>query len=351
MRAVDEPASAIGAVHEQASAIRAVGERASAIRAVAERASAIGDLRANLHAREPSSTACGELEAAAPERRGPVGSRVTSARGDRGARRPARLVSIALILAALACASSAARAFDHGHAAWSAILARRVVGDAFDYAGLAADRAAFDAYLSSLAAVGADEFSRWSERERHAFWINAYNAFTIQKVVDHYPLESIRELDRAFGLSSVFASAFIPLAKLDPQRAREKLSLDDIEHGILRPRFADARDHAAINCASLSCPPLRADAFTAAELERQLDEQMRAFVSDSRRNRLDRERDRLYLSAVFDWFREDFERDAGSVRAYLKLWLPTDAHDFVDRARIEYLDYDWSLNDARRARP
>ncbi|HXV37589.1 MAG TPA: DUF547 domain-containing protein [Myxococcota bacterium] len=290
-----------------------------------------------------------------------------SARGERSARRSWRLIAIALTLAALACAGRAARAnaqptaaqpaaeparpaFDHGHAAWSAILAQHVVGDSFDYAGLAADRAAFDTYRASLAAVGADEFARWSERERHAFWINAYNAFTIQKVIDHYPLESIRDLDRAFGLSSVFANAFIPLAKLDPQRARS-LSLDDIEHGILRPRFADARDHAAINCASVSCPPLRAEAFAAAELERQLDEQMRAFVRDPRRNRLDRERDRLYLSAVFDWFREDFERDAGSVRAYLKRWLPTDAHDFVDRARIEYLDYDWSLNDARRARP
>jgi len=237
------------------------------------------------------------------------------------------------------------RTFDHSHAAWTAVLAEHVDADTFDYAALAKDRAGFEAYLSSLEAVTAEELAGWRKEQRFAFWINAYNAYTIRKVVDNYPLKSIRKLDGTFGLSSVFDSEFIPLRALHPEGKGEKLSLNDIEHEILRKHFEDARIHAAINCASTSCPPLRAEAFVAERLEKQLDEQMRAFVNDPARNRLDKKRNRLRVSEIFKWFKEDFERDGESVKGYLARWLPEEEHAFVEKAALEYLDYDWSLNE------
>ncbi len=235
--------------------------------------------------------------------------------------------------------------FDHTHAAWTAVLAAHVKGDAFDYAALKEDRAAFDGYLASLHAVTPAELAGWTDAQRYAFWINVYNASTIALVVDRYPLESIRSLDRAFGLSSVFDREVIPMRAHHPEGDDDDLSLNDVEHEILRVRWQDARVHAAVNCASVGCPPLLAEAFQAKKLDDQLDAQMRAFVRDPDRNRLDRDAGRLRLSEIFKWFQEDFERDAGSVKAYLKRWLPEDTHAFVDDARVTYLDYSWKLND------
>lgn len=245
----------------------------------------------------------------------------------------------------VALPSSAPRAFDHSHRLWDGILRRHVHGDAFDYAALAKDRGDLDAYLRTLHAVTPEQLASWSREQRFAFWINTYNAHTVQKVVDHYPIRSIKKLSGAFGLNSVFDDRFIDMPALHPAGKKKKLSLNDIEHEILRKRFKDARVHAAINCASRSCPPLRNEAFVADRLDRQLDEQMRAFLADSSRNRYDHAKGILWLSKVFDWFEEDFVRDRGSVRDYVLAYCPEDERDFVRNAKIRYLDYDWSLND------
>ena len=237
--------------------------------------------------------------------------------------------------------------FDHSHGLWNTILREHVEGDRFDYAGLEADRAKLDAYLAELAAVTPATLLSWSEAQRFAFWINAYNAFTVERVVDAYPLQSIRDLDKLLGLASVFEQRFIPLNALHPEGKDEKLSLEDIEHRILRVRFRDARLHAAINCASESCPPLANEAFVAERLNEQLETRMRAFLADSKRNRFDHEKNRLLLSPIFKWFDGDFERDAGSVRAYVARFAPAGEAELVERAKIDYLDYSWDLNDAR----
>jgi hypothetical protein len=236
--------------------------------------------------------------------------------------------------------------FDHSHAPWTAILKQHVRDGGFDYAALKRDRGAFDAYLATLAAVTPQELAAWSEKQRHAFWIDVYNAFCIRKVVDEYPLKSIRKLDGAFGLNSVFDKGFIPMAAHHPKGADEPLSLNDVEHEILRKRFKDAHVHAAINCASVSCPPLRAEAFVAERLDEQLEEQMRAFVNDPTRNRIDPAKKELAVSEIFKWFAEDFERAAKSVKEYLVRYTPAEKHDFIRSAKLRYLDYDWDLNDA-----
>jgi hypothetical protein len=242
-------------------------------------------------------------------------------------------------------AQQTAGAFDHGHAAWTKILAACVRDGGFDYALLKQDRKAFDAYLKSLQDVTPAELAGWTKEQRFAFWINAYNAHCIQKVVDNYPLKSIRKLDGAFGINSVFEKSFIPMNAHHPDGKNTELALNDIEHKILRVQFKDARLHAAINCASASCPPLRNEAFVAERLEAQLQEQMTSFVNDATRNTIDSAKKELAVSEIFKWFKEDFERDAKSVQEYLARFAPADKAEFIRAAKLRHRDYDWDLND------
>ena len=245
----------------------------------------------------------------------------------------------------LAAAQQEQRAFDHEHGAWSAILKACVRDGGFDYALLKQDRKAFDAYLASLQAVTPPELAGWTKEQRFAFWINTYNAHCIQRVIDSYPLKSIRKLDGAFGITTVFEKAFIPMNAHHPDGKNEPLALNDLEHKILRAQFKDARLHAAINCASTSCPPLRSEAFVAARLDAQLEQQMKAFVNDATRNTIDPARKELAVSEIFKWFVEDFERDAKSVQEYLARFAPADKAEFIRGAKLRHRDYDWALND------
>lgn len=238
-----------------------------------------------------------------------------------------------------------AQVFDQSHALWSEVLAGCVREGGFDYAKLKQDRAKLDAYLGQLKGVTPEQLAGWEEKQRFAFWINAYNAFCIQRVVDAYPLKSIRKLDGAFGINTVFDKGFIPMQPHHPEQKAELLSLNDIEHRILRRRFKDARLHAAVNCASVSCPPLLGEAFTATKLDQQLTERMRSFVNDSTRNRIDPARKELAVSEIFKWFAEDFEHDAKSVQEYLVRYAPAEHAEFIRATRLRYLDYDWGLND------
>ena len=239
--------------------------------------------------------------------------------------------------------------FDHGHGALAALLARHVRGDRVDYAALAQDRGTLQTYLDGLAAVAPEEFSAWSQDQRFAFWIDAYNAFTLALVVDHYPIDSIKDIGGLFD--SVWDRRVVPLGHLFPEAGRAQLSLNDVEHRILRPVFEDARVHAAINCASESCPPLRPEPYVAERLERQLDEQARQWMADPTRNRYELSADTLRLSKVFDWFEEDFRRDAGSVQAWVARYAPQEVAERIrgeERLRVRYLDYSWRLNDVKR---
>ena len=236
------------------------------------------------------------------------------------------------------------------HAAWSELLARHVHGDRVNYAGFATERAALDAYIASLCAVSPAELARAPRRERFAFWINVYNAHVVALVLEAYPIASIRDLDRDTG--SIWKRRFIALGAHDPEGKGQKLSLDVVEHEILRPRFEDARVHAAINCAAESCPALRAEAFEPARLEEQLDEQARAWLADASRNRFDAEKRRLQVSALFDWFAQDFARDAGSVPAWIARFAPSSEAAWIEaelaqgkELELETLAYSWKLND------
>jgi len=229
--------------------------------------------------------------------------------------------------------------FDHEHRSWTAILAMYVRDGSVDYRGLADHgQPAITAYLSALSAASPAE-SGWTREERLAFWMNAYNAFTIRLVLDHYPLRSIRSI--GFLPLAAFRMKFIPLGA-----GRTPISLNVIENEILRKQFQDARIHFAIVCASKSCPALHSEAYRSSALDQQLDAAARAFLDDSSKNRWDPASRTLYLSSIFKWFRGDFERDVRTLPAFVGRYLrQPDATDLEKgKVRVVFLNYDWSLN-------
>lgn len=267
---------------------------------------------------------------------------------------PIRRFTVLVTGLVLALAGMAAHAFDHTHAAWTALLKRHVVladgakASRVDYAGLARDRPALKAYLETVSAVPPAEYAAWPRGERLAFLINAYNAYTIEKVLTRYPdLKSIRDFGRVFG--NPFKDKFFTLLG-------KAMSLDGIEHDTIRVpgAFDDPRIHFAVNCASVGCPMLREEAFVADRLDRQLEEQTTRFLSDRSRNRW---RDgALEVSRIFDWYGDDFRGKAGGEIAPFFARYATLLADAPDdqralregRAKVRFLEYDWTLNDARR---
>lgn len=242
----------------------------------------------------------------------------------------------------------APRSFDHAHALWTEVLTKYVAGDRVDYAALKKDRAVLDRYLSQLHAVKPDQLASWTRQQQLAFWINAYNAHCVSLVVSEYPVDSIKDIGGLF--SPVWKKAFIDMPALHPSGKPGRLSLDDIEHKILRPTFKDARVHAGVNCASASCPALRPEAFVAERLDQQLDEQVRKWLADPTRNKFDKAKARAEVSALFDWFEEDFVRDAGSVVAWIAKYAPEAESSWLKSSKVtvKYLDYSWKLNDVKR---
>ncbi len=238
-------------------------------------------------------------------------------------------------------ARAACTSIDQTHAQWSAILGRWVTDGRVHYAGLQREgQPALAAYLAALSGACGPDYERWTRAERIAFWINAYNAFTVRLVLDHYPIASIRKIGWLPG--AAFRERFIPMEGLKGGT----ISLDDIENGTLRSTFREPRIHFALVCASASCPPLRSEAYRDADLDRQLDAQARAFLHDPTKNRIDPATKTLYLSSIFKWFRGDFEAAAGSLPAYVAQYLDFGTTHVADYD-VEFLDYDWSLNDRR----
>jgi len=222
------------------------------------------------------------------------------------------------------------------HERWDALLKKYVGADGLvNYRDFLRDSAELNAYLHSLESAHPNDKS-WTRAEQMAYWINAYNAYTVQLVLRHYPVRSIKDIRRGIAfVNSVWDLKFIRIQGYT-------YDLNNIEHNILRAVFRDARIHAAINCASYSCPPLRNEAYTSERLNTQLDEAMRRFINDPLRNRVHAQG--AQLSRIFRWFSGDFERDAGSLRAYINRYAHT---PLSPKAPIEYLPYDWSLNEAR----
>ena len=273
---------------------------------------------------------------------------------------------IGVIASILLAAAGAAHAqLDHGHKSWDALLKKHVVvvqgGNISQarYAGFKQDEAALKGYTDSLSKVTDAEFKAFSRPQQMAFLINAYNAWTVQLILTKYPdLKSIKDLGGAF--SSPWKQKFFKLLGQDSY-------LDAIEHEMLRKKgvYDEPRVHFAVNCASIGCPALREEAFTADKLDAQLEEQAVRFLSDRSRNRYNAQREALEVSKIFDWFKEDWQsgykgigKDQAPVTSreqyfgkYAKLLAdkPEEQKAIAEgKAGIRFLDYDWNLNDVKR---
>ena len=208
---------------------------------------------------------------------------------------------------------------------WDGVLAKYAKPRGFDYPGLLADREARRDHRDFVA-----QLATMPEEAPLADWLNAYNALVVDAVLQRFPLTSVREVPRFFR-------------SVKYQVAGKKRSLDDLEHGIIRPRFEDPRIHVALNCGAQSCPPLHPKAFVSRTLDATLDELSRAVVGDPSFVRV--EEDSLSVSKIFHWYSEDFEKEAGSVLDWLKRYDAAGRLDrFTSATRLRRLPYDWKLN-------
>ena len=215
-----------------------------------------------------------------------------------------------------------------------------------DYNGLQANREQLDRFNQSLGNISPETYAAWNEAEQIAFLTNAYNAFTLQSIIDQNPIkDSIRDI------SGVWNRRKFALAG-------KEVTLDNIEHDILRKDFNEPRIHVALVCAAMSCPPLRNEPYLPEQLDAQLDDQTAEFATSPHGFNLDRQNKRVYLSSIFKWYGQDFEQTYGiedkfngndKQRAVLNYFSPTlnpQEREFLEQEgyRVKYLDYDWSLN-------
>ncbi len=205
-----------------------------------------------------------------------------------------------------------------------------------DYNGIAKDPQ-FGEYMESLKSAQTDKMSR---NNRLAFWIDAYNAVTIDKVIKWRPKKSVREtLIPGVWTSTKFFTT------QDHIVAGRNLSQDDIENEILRKKFQDPRIHFVIVCASSSCPRLARFAYTEENVQTKLEEETRKYINSSWGTRIDRAQNTLFLSKLFDWYAGDFKAKSGSVMNFIKPYLAPETRDFLKQdPKISYIDYNWALN-------
>jgi Protein of unknown function, DUF547 len=243
------------------------------------------------------------------------------------------ILTVAII--ALSCATSAQNSNSKPmtHEVWDELVLEHVTeAGAVDYRGIMQDSVKFNAYLGMLSSHHPNE-THWTKEERLAYWINAYNAYTVKLILDHYPVESIKNIKKGIPqINSVWDIKFIEIGG-------QSYDLNKIEHGILRKEFSEPRIHFAINCASVSCPRLRNEAFRADNIESQLTSQAMSFLSDPVKNQLSA--DHVRISKLFSWFKGDFTSN-GSLINFLNEHGPV---RIDQNAKIDYLNYDWNLNE------
>ncbi len=208
------------------------------------------------------------------------------------------------------------------------LLQKHVSNNGFvDYKSLKNDENKLHIYLTYLEKTTPEK--SWSKNKQKAFWINAYNAYTLKVILDSYPVKSIMDIKKK-GRNAWK----IPFVKI----GKTTYTLDYIEHEILRKKLFDPKIHVGVNCASNSCPKLSNIAFTEANIERELTRLMKDFINDNNRNNVSYKK--VQISKIFNWFKSDFTKN-GSIIDYLNKYATT---KIKSNARINFLEYDWSLN-------
>lgn len=246
----------------------------------------------------------------------------------------------------LALVSSPAHALDHSN--WNKLLKEHVTwardgsASVVDYDGFSKDRGELKTYLGKLSAVTEPEYDDFSRNEKLAFLINAYNAYTIELILRHYPdIDSIKEIGNLF--KQPWDITFFRLLG-------EERKLNELEHKMIRVWFDEPMIHFVVNCASVGCPALRPEALTGEQLEEQMRDSTRRFLSDSSRNHFNLDDGEVRVSPIFNWYSGDFEA-AGGVKSFLANYAEQLGDNKNERRRIrqgdfdlDYTRYDWDLN-------
>ncbi|MGB2959276.1 MAG: DUF547 domain-containing protein [Bacteroidota bacterium] len=247
------------------------------------------------------------------------------------------MIASGLLLIPALTAYSAGGDGEEFHHLFSSVLKTYVHEGLVDYAGIEGD-ARFEEYLTLLAETDPDTLG--SPVEQLAFWINAYNAYTIKLIIDRMPVESIRDI--SLGLPFLFGPWSMDVARV----GGEVYTLNALEHDIIREQFSEPRIHFALVCAAIGCPALRAEAYEGPRLYEQLDEDTRRFVTDPAKNRFDVTLRRVHLSEIFNWYESDFEGEGGGVAEFVARYVTSDVAAMLKSGEfdLDYLPYDWSLN-------
>jgi hypothetical protein len=246
---------------------------------------------------------------------------------------------------------AAADGFEQSYSVYDGLLKKYVTQQGrVDYAGLKAAPGALERFLGSIAEVPRKQFDTWTESRQLAFLINLYNAATLKLIIDHYPVDSIKNIGGFFR--SPWDIAFIRLFDAT-------ITLNHLEHGILRKHYREPRIHMALVCAAKGCPPLRNEAYTAEKLDSQLEDQSFRYLASAAGLRIDRRENVVYMSSIFKWYGDDFRdvytpehgfdglnKTERAVANFCSRHLSAAAARFLEKGGydIEYLDYDWSLN-------
>jgi hypothetical protein len=237
-----------------------------------------------------------------------------------------KLISLFFVFSTALSVFSGVGESSFDHSIWDQLLAKNVnsVGNV-NYEGFATDKEKLTSYLTALSKNSPAE--SWSKNEKMAFWINAYNAFTVKLILDNMPIKSIMKINggKAWDLK------FIEIGG-------KTLSLNNIEHDILRAKYKDARIHFAVNCASISCPKIKNAAFTATDLDAQLTKMSISFVNNSSKNTITA--DKIQISNLFEWYKDDFTKE-GTIIEFLNKYSKTKINS---KAKISFKEYDWGLN-------
>lgn len=230
-----------------------------------------------------------------------------------------------------------------------------------NYKKLKANRQKLDSFTRSLAKVDPKEYEHWSRTDKIAFWINAYNSLTLQAILNNYPIKSSFFRSLRFPRNSIRQIPGV-WDKLTFSVMGRDTTLDSIEHDTLRAKFEDPRVHMALNCASMGCPALRKEPYTGADLSAQLDSQTTRILNNPAKFRIDRAERTVYLSPIFKWFGNDFVKKYGTekkftgfseaesaVLNFVSAYLKPEDRSFLEKGSfsIDYLEYDWSLNETK----
>ncbi|PJZ44306.1 DUF547 domain-containing protein [Leptospira brenneri] len=236
---------------------------------------------------------------------------------------------------------ASAQSFDHKHSVWDSLVKKHVKNGLVSYKGIKSEEVSLSQYLESLSKVSETQFQGFTEKEKIGFFINAYNAFTVKLILDHYPIESITDIGTPF--SKINLARGIPWKKDFFSLLGKSRNLDWIEHEKLRKDFNEPRIHFAIVCASIGCPNLVSEAYTPNALEKQLQQAKLGFLKNPKKNSYDKVTNTLYLSKIFNWFQTDFTKKTTLIQYLQEGFDETIKPD----AKIVYNEYNWDLNEQK----